>query len=56
MDSKKDKLSENHYTVLDENAGILSDYVKIHPFSYSGENKFFVPGEQIVLFDYGEYM
>lgn len=42
--------SENHYTIVDKKGDILSDYVKIHPFSYVGENKFFRGGTNIVTF------
>ena len=45
----KDKF-ENHYTIVDQDASIVSDYVKIHPFSFGGEDKFFSGGEKIVLF------
>lgn len=44
--------SENHYTVVDCDGKILGDYIKIHPFSYSGENQFFVAGGQMVAFTY----
>lgn len=40
--------AENHYTIVDKNGDILSDYVKIHPFSYSGEDKKFQGGTEIV--------
>lgn len=42
--------SENHYTIVDKKGDILSDYVKIHPFSYVGENNFFRGGTNIVTF------
>ena len=38
---------ENHYTLLDKNGGVLSDYVKIHPFSYGGEDRFYHSGEKL---------
>lgn len=38
---------ENHYTIVDGQGGICSDHVKIHPFSYSGEDKKFRGGETI---------
>ena len=41
---------ENHYTVLDEAGAILADYIKIHPFSYSGENHYFIAGSQSAVF------
>ncbi len=43
---------ENHYTVLDETGAVLADYVKLHPFSFSGEDQFFVPGSQMAVFTY----
>lgn len=37
---------ENHYTVLDKKGQVLSDYIKMHPFSYSGEDRYFVKGNE----------
>lgn len=42
--------SENHYTVIDKEGNILSDYAKIHPFSYAGESEKFKGGEKITVF------
>ena len=42
--------SENHYTVVNKNGKIISDYVKIHPFSYAGENERFQGGHSIDSF------
>lgn len=50
---KTDLLAENHYTVINNKGEVLSDYVKIHPFSYGGEDKYYSPGNQIVQFEYG---
>ncbi len=44
-------MGENHYTVVDRNAKVVSDYIKIHPFSYSGENKYYYPGESVSMFE-----
>lgn len=44
--------SENHYTIVDSLGNILSDYTKIHPFSYSGEDKKFQGGKDIVTFSW----
>ena len=38
---KIDEKGENHYTVVSPEGQILADYVKIHPFSYSGEDKYY---------------
>lgn len=45
---------ENHYTVVSRDGEILSDYTKIHPFSYSGEDRFFVGGVQLSDFCLGD--
>ena len=45
--------SENHYTVINREGLVVSDYVKIHPFSFSGEDRKFQGGENIVLFELG---
>lgn len=42
--------SENHYTIVNKNGEIISDYAKIHPFSYSGEDEKFQGGTDIVTF------
>lgn len=41
---------ENHYTVVDSAGEVLSDYAKIHPFSYSGEDMKFQGGSALVHF------
>ncbi len=43
---------ENHYTVADETGAVLADYVKIHPFSYGGENNYFAAGSRTAVFTY----
>lgn len=48
--------AENHYTVIDSEGTVLSDYVKIHPFSYAGEDQFFIPGNKITNFNLGNYI
>ena len=44
--------SKNHYTVISETGDVLSDYVKIHPFSYSEEDLYFESGSKVTTFDY----
>ena len=41
---------ENHYTVVDSTGNVLSDYAKIHPFSYSGEDGRFQGGSALTHF------
>ena len=43
--------SENHYTIVNKEGNIISDYAKIHPFSYSGEDLKFQSGNEIVVFE-----
>ena len=43
---------ENHYTVISPDGDILADYVKMHPFSYSGEDKFYNGGNSLASFTY----
>ncbi len=45
--NKVNKKAENHYTIIDKTGNIISDYIKIHPFSFSGENEFFISGNSI---------
>ena len=40
----------NHYTVISAQGEIMSDYVKMHPFSYSGEDRYFAKGNDPVHF------
>lgn len=46
---------ENHYLLVDKNGGLLSDYVKIHPFSYGGEDQFYSSGKEIVHAELGDF-
>lgn len=46
--------ARNHYTVVSAKGETLSDYVKIHPFSYGEEDKFFIPGDKISFFPIGD--
>ena len=41
---------ENHYTVVDAHGTVLADYIKLHPFSFSGEHQVFVPGDHTAVF------
>lgn len=43
--------SENHYTIVDKTGTVISDYAKIHPFTYSGEDKKFRGGDKISYFE-----
>lgn len=43
---------ENHYTVISPRGEILADYVKMHPFSYSSEDKYYNAGNSLSSFTY----
>lgn len=42
--------AENCYSVVDRYGVEISRYVKVHPFSYSGEDKYFVKGKNVEYF------
>ena len=44
---------ENVYSIIDNKGILISEYTKIHPFSYSGEDKFFSGGNRITTFTIG---
>lgn len=44
--------SDNVYTILDSTGKPLFEYIKIHPFSYSGEDKLFKGGNRLSTFEY----
>lgn len=48
---KASEKAENHYTFV-SNGNVLADYAKIHPFSYGGEDEFFVGGNDLTVFEY----
>jgi omega-amidase len=45
---EKDEKATNNLVIVDNNGAILSNYAKIHPFSYSGENNFYLGGSELV--------
>lgn len=49
------KKAQNHYGIINERGEMISDYVKIHPFSYSGENQYFEGGEKLSVFPLHEF-
>lgn len=50
--NKAGEKGENHYTVVSPSGEKLADYVKIHPFSYSGEDKYYEGGTELSSFTY----
>lgn len=43
--------AKNCYSVIDKNGKIISTYEKIHPFSYSGEDKYFEKGNALTKYN-----
>ena len=43
------------YTVVNSEGNVLADYAKIHPFSYSGEDKYFVSGASLSKFKFDNF-
>lgn len=52
---KGKRLAENHYSVINNYGEVISDYSKIHPFSYADEDKYFDSGNKITYFKLGDY-
>lgn len=44
--------AENVYSIVDDSGKIISEYTKIHPFSFSGEDKYFVGGNSLSICEY----
>lgn len=42
--TENDELCENHYSIITPDRGEVLDYVKLHPFTYSGEDRYFSGG------------
>ncbi len=52
---KGEELCENHYSIALPKKGIVSDYIKIHPFSFGGEDKYFKGGENLSVSQIGDF-
>lgn len=39
--------AQNHYTVVNKRGELVNDYIKLHSFSYAGEDQFFTAGDQV---------
>ncbi len=44
---KKENKANNNLVIVDNIGNLLTTYAKIHPFSYSGENEYYVGGDKI---------
>ncbi len=49
VDNESSK-SKNRYSIIDKKGDVVSSYVKIHPFSYSNEDKKFIGGNDLSIF------
>ena len=45
--------SLNHYSIAGVDGRIQADYAKIHPFSFSGEDRYFRGGDRLSVFEMG---
>ncbi len=48
---KGNNIARNIARVYDPGGRCIAEYTKIHPFSYLGEDKYFIAGNEIVIFD-----
>lgn len=53
--SKENELAKNHYSIIAASGVEILDYVKIHPFAYSGEDKYFEGGNAIYTCKMGDF-
>jgi predicted amidohydrolase len=52
---KVDEKGENKYVIVSKEGNILVQYIKIHPFSFGGEDKKYYSGNKICPFKIGEF-
>lgn len=55
VEGKTGEKAKNHYSIVNERGELLLDYVKIHPFGYGGEGKYFCGGKNLAVCDYKEH-
>lgn len=55
LDEEGKRKGRNHYSISYDRGNKLYDYVKIHPFSYSDEDKYFVGGNDILVEEIGDF-
>ena len=48
---QKGQTCENVYSIIGRDGNLISEYTKIHPFAFSGENKHFSGGDRISIFE-----
>jgi omega-amidase len=48
----KDGKGKNEAVVFDPQGREMARYCKLHPFSFAGENRYFVPGDSVVTFEW----
>lgn len=46
--------AKNCYSIIDKNGSEISRYIKVHPFSYSDEDKYFIKGDKLEYFTMGD--
>lgn len=48
-------IGENHYSIINQNGQVISDYIKCHPFSYAQEDEYYLKGTQITYCEMNEF-
>jgi Predicted amidohydrolase len=51
----QEEKAENHYTIVNPTGELLTDYIKIHPFHFAGEDQYFNGGKELVYCDINEF-
>ncbi len=49
---KSGEKCENHYSVVDSGGNVISDYIKMHPFSFANEDKYFESGNKLIFYGF----
>lgn len=47
VEKEDGEMAKNHYSIVNQKGILISDYVKVHPFSYGGEGNYFQGGNAV---------
>ncbi|MBR3771076.1 MAG: hypothetical protein IKL07_02285 [Clostridium sp.] len=51
-ENPKGEKAKNHYSIVDDEGKLILDYVKVHPFTFGGEAKYFQGGTELAYCNY----
>ena len=54
-DRHEQLLSENHYSIVSSSGEVILDYIKLHPFSYAGEDLIYRKGSSLTTCSIQEF-